>query len=145
MGDVSGIAAQRRPATLEAVTQRAEILRYGVVGLFNAGTYFGAYAIGVLIGVPYLASSVVAFLLSASLGYWIHEHWTFKGGRPSVRGWVRWLAAQGVGIGVNLVLLAGAVDGLHLQRILAQLVLLPVTPVATYLFGRRYVFTRAAA
>jgi len=120
-----------------------ELARFGLVGGFNAATYFGGYTAGVLLGVPYLISAFVAFVLSASLGYWLHEHWTFKGAQPTVRGWISWLAAQGGATGLNLVLLAALVDGFDVNKILAQAVLLPVTPVVTYLVGRRWVFSRA--
>ncbi|MCW3004826.1 MAG: GtrA family protein [Conexibacter sp.] len=120
-----------------------ELARFGLVGGFNAATYFGLYTAGVLVGVPYLLSAIVAFALSASLGYWLHEHWTFKGRQPSVRGWLSWLAAQGGATALNLALLAVAVDALGLDEILAQAILLPVTPIATYLVGRRWVFSRA--
>jgi putative flippase GtrA len=120
-----------------------ELARFGLVGGFNAATYFGGYTAGVLLGVPYLISAFVAFILSASLGYWLHEHWTFKGAQPTVRGWISWLAAQGGATGLNLVLLAALVDGFDVNKILAQAVLLPVTPVVTYLVGRRWVFSRA--
>ncbi|HWH96293.1 MAG TPA: GtrA family protein [Baekduia sp.] len=119
-----------------------ELVRFGLVGGFNAGTYFGGYTVGVLVGVPYLLSALVAFALSASLGYWLHEHWTFKGASPSVRGWLSWLAAQGGATGLNLLLLALLVDGFSVDSIVAQAVLLPVTPVVTYLVGRRWVFSR---
>lgn len=122
-----------------------ELVRFGLVGGFNAATYFGLYSAGVLAGVPYLLSAVVAFVLSASLGYWLHEHWTFKGRQPSLRGWVAWLAAQGGATGLNLGLLAIAVDVLGADAILAQLVLLPVSPAATYVIGRRWVFSRAGS
>src|ERR1700742_5287179 len=104
-----------------------ELVRFGLVGGFNAATYFGGYTALVLLGVPYLLAAILAFVASASLGYWLHEHWTFKGGDPSLRGWVSWLAAQGGATGLNLLLLAIAVDGLGANKILAQLVLLPVT------------------
>ena len=120
-----------------------ELARFGLVGGFNAATYFGGYTAGVLVGVPYLLSALVAFALSASLGYWLHEHWTFKGGAPTIRGWLSWLAAQGSATGLNLVLLAILVDGLGVGEILAQAVLLPMTPAVTYLVGRRWVFNRA--
>jgi putative flippase GtrA len=125
------------------VEQLRELARFGLVGGFNAATYFGGYTAGVLLGVPYLLSALIAFALSASLGYWLHEHWTFKGGAPTVRGWLGWLAAQGGATGLNLVLLAVLVDGFGVDEILAQAVLLPVTPVMTYLVGRRWVFSRA--
>jgi dolichol-phosphate mannosyltransferase len=120
-----------------------ELVRFGLVGGFNAATYFGGYTALVLLGVPYLAAAVASFICSASLGYWLHEHWTFKGRSPSIRGWLSWLAAQATATLLNLGLLAVAVDGLGTDPILAQLVLLPVTPAATYVVGRRFVFSRA--
>jgi putative flippase GtrA len=120
-----------------------ELVRFGLVGGFNAATYFGGYTAGVLVGVPYLLASLVAFFLSASLGYWLHEHWTFKGASPSVRGWLSWLAAQGAATVLNLLMLAVLVDGFDVGKILAQAVLLPVTPAVTYVIGRRWVFSRA--
>jgi putative flippase GtrA len=120
-----------------------ELVRFGLVGGFNAATYFGGYTALVLLGVPYLLSAFVAFVVSASIGYWLHEHWTFKGATPTVRGWLSWLAAQGGATGLNIALLALLVDGFGLDSILAQAVLMPVTPVVTYIIGRRWVFSRA--
>jgi putative flippase GtrA len=133
----------RRVSTPCGVDRLRELARFGLVGGFNAATYFGGYTAGVLLGVPYLLAALVAFALSASLGYWLHEHWTFKGGAPTVRGWLSWLAAQGGATGLNLVLLAVLVDGFGVGKILAQAVLLPVTPAVTYVVGRRWVFSRA--
>jgi putative flippase GtrA len=133
----------RRTGTPWGVGRFRELARFGLVGGFNAATYFGGYTAGVLIGVPYLLSALIAFALSASLGYWLHEHWTFKGRSPTVRGWLSWLLAQGGATGLNLVLLAVLVDGFEVGKILAQAVLLPVTPVVTYVVGRRWVFSRA--
>jgi putative flippase GtrA len=123
--------------------QHRELARFALVGAFNAGTYFGGYTALVLLGVPYLLAAVAAFVASATVGYWLHEHWTFKGSRPSIRGWISWLTTQGGATVLNLALLAVAVDVLAADKILAQLVLLPVTPAATYLVGRRWVFSRA--
>lgn len=120
-----------------------ELARFGLVGGFNAATYFGGYTALVLLGVPYLLAALASFLVSASLGYWLHEHWTFKGATPTVRGWISWLAAQGGATLLNLALLALLVDGAGLDSIVAQAVLMPVTPVATYVIGRRWVFSRA--
>jgi putative flippase GtrA len=125
------------------VSRLHELARFGLVGGFNAATYFGGYTAGVLLGVPYLLSALVAFALSASLGYWLHEHWTFKGASPTVRGWLSWLAAQGGATGLNLLLLAVLVGGFDVDEILAQAVLMPITPAVTYVIGRRWVFSRA--
>jgi putative flippase GtrA len=122
-----------------------ELVRFGVVGLFNAGTYFGLYAVWVLLGVPFALAALIAFTISASIGYWLHEHWTFGGGSPTVTGLGKWLTAQGLSMGSNVGLLAIGVAALSADPIIAQLVLLPVMPLATYLVGRRWVFTRTGA
>ena len=122
-----------------------ELVRYAIVGGFNTATYFGLYSGGIVIGVPYPIAVVVAFTISASIGYWLHEHWTFGGASPSLAGLGKWIAAQGTSIALNLGLLAILVDGFGLHEILAQLLILPVMPLATYLVGRRWVFTRAPA
>jgi putative flippase GtrA len=121
-----------------------ELVRFGLVGGFNAGTYFGGYTVLVEVGVPYLLAALIAFLVSASIGYWLHEHWTFKGASPTLRGWLSWLAAQGFATVANLLLLALLVDRAGMGKIVAQAVLLPVTPVITYLVGRRWVFSARA-
>lgn len=118
-----------------------EIARFGLVGAFNAGTYFGIFAAGVLAGVPYLVAATVAFVISATIGYWLHEHWTFKGAAPTVRAWLAWVGAQAGGIALNMVLLVVLVDAFGAGPLIAQLVLMPVPPVATYLVGRRWVFS----
>jgi putative flippase GtrA len=133
----------RQAGTPWEVERLRELARFGLVGGFNAATYFGGYTAGVLLGVPYLLSALVAFALSASMGYWLHEHWTFKGATPTVRRWLSWLAAQGGATALNLVLLAALVDGFAVDEILAQAVLLPLTPAVTYMVGRRWVFSRA--
>jgi putative flippase GtrA len=125
--------------------QVRELVRFGMVGGFNAGTYFGGYTLLVVLGVPYLLAALMSFFVSASIGYWLHEHWTFKGATPTLRGWLSWLAAQGGATVLNLVLLAVLVGAAGLGKIVAQAVLLPVTPIVTYAIGRRWVFNRAGA
>jgi putative flippase GtrA len=120
-------------------------LRFGAVGGAANVLYLGLYAAQLAAGVPYLLASAAGCALAATVSYWLNEHWTFGGRRPSAGAWLAWLGAQGGATVVNLVLLAAAVDGLGLGALIAQVILLPVTPLATYLIGRRWVFSRAAA
>jgi putative flippase GtrA len=120
-----------------------EVLRYGIVGAFNAATYFGLYTAGVLIGIPYTIALVLAFVISATWGYLLHEHWTFGGANPTAAGWTKWLTTQGTTVALNLGLLALLVDVFGVDAILAQLLLMPLMPIITFLVARRWVFTRA--
>jgi putative flippase GtrA len=122
-----------------------QLARYGVVGLGNLALYFGVYAGSILVGAPYVLAALAGYLIASSVGYLSHEHWTFGGRSPSIRGWVMWLAAQGVGAAANVAMLSVVIHGFGLPPILAQLVVLPIVPVTMFLVGRRWVFTRTAA
>lgn len=122
-----------------------EMIRYGSVGLLNAGLYFALYSAVIAAHGPYWGAALSAFLVASSVGYWLHEHFSFRGGRPTARGLGMWLCAQSGATLLNLGLLTLAIHGFHVDEIPAQLVLLPVLPAATYLLGRRWIFARAAS
>jgi putative flippase GtrA len=134
---------QSPTSRLPSGAQLLELVRFGLVGGLNSATYFGLYAGGVVLGIPYVIALLIAFVLSACLGYWLHEHWTFGGASPTATAMGKWLGAQGLSVGLNLLLLTIAIHALNANKILAQLVLLPVMPLATYAVGRRWVFTRS--
>ncbi|MBI5105936.1 MAG: GtrA family protein [Solirubrobacterales bacterium] len=117
-----------------------QLARYGVVGLVNLAIYFITYTICIESGVPYVLAAFFGYLVANSIGYLTHEHWTFGGATPSVRGWLTWLAAQGIGLGVNVVLLSIAIHAFGMGKIVGQAVVLPVVPLVMFLVGRRWVF-----
>lgn len=125
--------------------QLVEIIRYGAVGLFNAVLYLGLYTGAIAIGAPYYVAAVASFLIASSVGYWLHEHFTFQGRAASLSGLAKWLAAQSGATVLNVVLLTVLIHAAGLQPVVAQLILLPFLPAATYLLGRRWVFTRDEA
>jgi putative flippase GtrA len=136
-------ALSERVGSLITHPHRAmELVRYGSVGLVNAGLYFGLYSAIIAAGGPYWTAAVSAFLVASSIGYWLHEHFSFRGRNPTLRGLSKWLCAQSGATLLNLALLTVAIHVLHAEEILAQLVLLPILPVATYLLGRRWIFLR---
>jgi putative flippase GtrA len=124
--------------------QAMEIIRYGSVGVFNNVVYFALYSAIVTIGGVYWAASLVGYFVSALSGYWLHEHFSFGGGSPTIRGLSKWLLAQTGAILINLGLLTLLIHRAHFSEIPAQLVLLPFIPVISYMLGRHWIFTRAA-
>jgi putative flippase GtrA len=121
--------------------QLVEIARYGAVGLFNAALYLGLYAGAVTAGAPFYVAAVASFLIASSVGYWLHEHFTFQGRSASWTGLAKWLAAQSGATVLNVLSLTVLIHFAGLQEIIAQLILLPFLPAATYLLGKRWVFT----
>jgi putative flippase GtrA len=123
--------------------QAMEIIRYGSVGIFNNVLYFVLYSAVITAGGAYWAASLVGYFVTAPLGYWLHEHFSFGGGAPSLRGLGKWLLTQVGAILINLGLLTLLIHKAHFEKIPAQLVLLPFIPVISYLLGRHWIFTRA--
>lgn len=117
-----------------------ELLRYGVVGLFNAGTYLGLYTVLVLVGMPYVLAAIVAFPLPVALGYWLHEHWTFARKDPTARRLGAFLGLQALSLGGSVLLLVALVDGLHVDPILARVITTPISPLLVYLGSRTFIF-----
>lgn len=117
-----------------------ELLRYGVVGVFNAASYLLVYSALVLLGVPYVLASILAFPPSLTLGYWLHEHWTFERGRPSWRGLSAFAVTQLSALVLGTLLLVGLVGGLGMDEIAGRIVATPIAVTFAYLVGRSWVF-----
>lgn len=132
--------AAHQPARSAAAARVHELMRFALVGVVNAGTYFALYTVLVLAGVPYVLAAVLAFPLPVALGYWLHEHWTFERGEPTARGLAGFLAIHVAALGLGLVVLIALVDGLGVGAIPARAISIPLAPAFTYLLSRAWIF-----
>lgn len=98
------------------------------------------YAFAVLVGTPFVLASVGAFAPAVVYSYLMHDRWTFRTKAPTGRGLLRWLGLQTTVLVLNTMALWGLVEGVHVHRLLAQALLLPLIPPTTYFLGRRHVF-----
>jgi len=121
-----------------------QFVRFCVVGLSNTALSLVVFVIAVSAGVPYLAASCAAFAAGAINGYTFNRVWTFKAGSFRAQGLARYGAVQGLGLGLNVGLLAALVEVLNLPSIPAQAVVLPVISVITFALNRRWTFGRSA-
>lgn len=117
-----------------------EFVRFAAVGASSTILYVALYTAEVLAGVPFLIASMVAFLPVAVSGYLLHDRWTFRTKAATGRGLGRWLLLQGTMLGLNIVSLWALVRPAGVDRLLAQIILLPLIPPTTYLLSRRRVF-----
>jgi len=120
-----------------------ELVRFAAVGATSTLIYLALYTGLVLVGVPFLLASVVAFLPVVVYSYLVHDRWTFRTRTPTHRGLARWLLLQGTMLGLNSLALWGLVVPAGIHRLVAQVVLLPLLPPTTYLLSRRRVFGAA--
>lgn len=122
---------------------RLEFVRFGAVGASSTLLYLAVYACAVLLGVPFGLAAAAAFVVSAFYGYLMHDRWTFRTNAPTRVGLARWLILQVSVLGLNLLALWLLVRQAGLDRLLAQVLLLPLIPCATYLLSRRRIFAAA--
>ena len=120
-------------------------LRFVIVG---AGGYVAnllLFAALYELGVPYVAASVVSYLVSNALMYVGNRYFTFRLGHAGFwRSYVRYLAVGLVVVGLNAALLAVLVELLSVPAMLAQAIsLLLITPVA-FLLNKRWTFALGA-
>jgi putative flippase GtrA len=118
----------------------AELARFLAVGASSTLLYFGVYSAGILFGTPFGLSALLGFGVSAVYGYFVHERWTFRTNAASGSGLARWLALQGSLLAANVAGLWVLVHQAGLHRIVAQLVILPLIPLLSYLVSRRHVY-----
>jgi putative flippase GtrA len=117
-----------------------ELARFGAVGASSTIVYLAAYGGGILAGVPFAAAALAAFCTSAVWGYLLHDRWTFRTNASTGGGLARWLILQGAVMGANVLALWALVVHAGVERFVAQVVLLPLLPMTTYLLSRRRVF-----
>jgi putative flippase GtrA len=134
------LAPQTPRAPLALRERVAELIRFGIVGGLSTVIYLGVYSGLIRAGGGFALAALVAFAASTTSGFFLHHRFTFRTNAPTGGGMARWLALQGTVIGINIGLLAVLVHAAGLDRILAQIVLLPVIPLLTFLASRRLVF-----
>ncbi|HEY6757916.1 MAG TPA: GtrA family protein [Baekduia sp.] len=117
-----------------------ELIRFGLVGGLSTLLYLGIYAVLVWIGAGFVLAALVAFALSGGLGFVLHHRFTFRTDDPTAGGMARWLALQGTVLAINIALLTVLVHAAGLDRVVAQVILLPLIPLLTFAASRQLVF-----
>jgi len=120
-----------------------QLLRFAVVGFSLAGVYSAIYwYLATYVMAPVVAV-VIAFLISASIGFVLHSRWSFRGhGRSEDNQLkVKFLLVQGSGFLLNeiftWVLTGPLVRGPTWWPLIPAIF---VTPLATFILNRQLVF-----
>ena len=119
----------------------ARLVRFCGVGATNTVITLATFDLLVHAGCPAWAASAIAFAAGAVNGYHWNARWTFAGraaGATATR--LRYLAVQGAGTVVSAIGVLGAHDVLGLAHLAAELVILPLVTVLTYVLMRSVVF-----
>lgn len=78
-------------------------LRFALVGVIGFVADAGALGLAMAAGLGLYAGRLCSYLVAATVTWWLNRSVTFRSkAPPSVREWLRFLAANAVGGGVNL-------------------------------------------
>lgn len=118
----------------------ARILRFGVVGLFNTALVFAVYVGALKLGLPYLISAFIAYVVGLGNGYTWHRNWTFETGPFEMNELARYLTVQGIGLGANAIALIFAVESLGWGYIVSELFAFTPVVAITFLLNHHWTF-----
>ena len=119
-----------------------QLIRFGIVGLSLAALYSAIYwYLATYVMAPVLAV-VIAFAVAVSIGFVLHSRWSFRGHgkREDRRMKVKFFIVQSSGFVLNEIftwVLTGPMHGPTWWPLVPAIL---VTPLATYLFNRQWVF-----
>ena len=127
----------------ESNDEFAQLVRFALVGLMLAAVYSAIYWYLATYVMPPVAAVVIAFIVSVSIGFVLHSRWSFRGHgkREDRRMKVKFVAVQFSGFLLNEAftwVLTGPMHGPTWWPLIPAIF---VTPFATYLLNRQWVFS----
>jgi putative flippase GtrA len=119
-----------------------QLTRFALVGFFLAAIYSAVYWYLATYVMPPVAAVVIAFLVSVTIGFVLHSRWSFRGHgmREDRRMKIKFLLVQGSGFLLNEAftwVLTGPMHGPVWWPLIPAIF---VTPFATFLLNRQWVF-----
>jgi len=107
--------------------------------LFN----LAVYALGLRLGLHYLAAAVFAYACGYGLNFFLNRHWTFDVGAVSARGqFMRFTVVSLVALAIDLVLLRTFVEAAGMPRLPAQALAVAIVAPLSFLGNRLWSFRR---
>lgn len=134
---------EARSQTHQVLHRRAErwrLAKFATVGASNTVIDTVLFTLLTVLGAWYVAAKVIAFAVATVNGYFWNRRWTFRGATAAPPVFGRYLTVQGLTLGLNVGLLALAVEGFGLHPVPAQSLCLPVSFGLAYLGQRLWTF-----
>jgi dolichol-phosphate mannosyltransferase len=117
-----------------------QIVRFCIAGAAGVIAYYTAlYCLTEYLGIWYILSSIVGFILNQTIGFVLHKFWTFKDKNTEyIRGQAFKYLMRGIcTLGANSLLLYLLVDCFHLWYVGAQMLLTIILTLVNYIISKR--------
>ena len=137
--DVGGGAPERRSALRATL---GVLVRYALSGIVAQVVYLGLIAAGLALGAHYLVAIVAAQAVVLAFTFPLYRRKVFRSTGPVGRQLVTFLGVWGVGAAMSLVGVPILVEGAGLHPLVAQVVVLGVIFVFSFVSHHRVTFRR---
>jgi putative flippase GtrA len=119
-----------------------QLVRFAIVGFSLAGLYSVIYYYLATYVMPPVLAVVIAFLVAVSIGFVLHSRWSFRGHgqREDRQLKIKFLAVQSSGFVLNELFTWVLTGPLHGPTWWPLIPAIFVTPLATFLLNRQWVF-----
>lgn len=121
----------------------SELGRFCLVGASGVLVNLAVFQSAIILGIPLLVASALAFVMAASSNFFLNRAWTFWGASSRERiaaRWARFLGASAAGLAVNLAVLSMLTGWLGLWHIPGQLCGIAAGTMLNYQLSRSWVF-----
>jgi len=119
-----------------------QLVRFAIVGFSLAAVYSAIYWYLATYVMPPVAAVVIAFLVAVSIGFVLHSRWSFRGhgAREDRALKIKFLLVQSSGFVLNEAFTWVLTGPLHGPTWWPLVPAIFVTPLATFLLNRQWVF-----
>ena len=119
-----------------------QLVRFAIVGFSLAALYSVIYWYLATYVMPPVAAVVIAFLVAVSIGFVLHSRWSFRGhgAREDRQLKIKFLLVQSSGFVLNEAFTWVLTGPLHGPTWWPLVPAIFVTPLATFLLNRQWVF-----
>ncbi|TSC70618.1 MAG: GtrA family protein [Parcubacteria group bacterium Gr01-1014_46] len=124
------------------ITSRYVGLRYFISGSTAGVTDIAVlYILNTILGIYYLISAILAFLVAFFVSFLLHKFWTFKSHEEAThRQMAIYLLTSLFGLSLNTILMYIFVDHIHVQVILSQIIVGLLVACVSFFISRNFVF-----
>ena len=132
----------------ERAKKYSQFIRFLVAGAFVVTVNLSIlYFLTSIVGVYYLISNIVAFLVAFTISFFLQKSWTFNDRSRDLMHMQLplYLGVQLVNLACNTALMYGFVEYLHIWYILSQAIISFCLAMAIFFVNKRWIFKPRAA
>jgi putative flippase GtrA len=119
------------------------IAKFVLVGVMNTIVGYGSFFI-LLYYINYIFALVASHVIGVAHSYIWNRHWTFKSKNSMAVEFMKFESVYLISLAINIVLLYVAVDMMHFDPRVMQLLLLPAITIFTYIGHKFWSFKGVA-